>query len=401
MTRLLDGQKYDPLAKMMPGGYNSPMQGCCRILICVLFFWLAGPAWANVVITHMLKFQGHLVLVGRDDGNRIEFRSTALIFIAKKGGRVDKAKNFSVVRAIDGRPIYEIDDVEESSDGMIFWSDAEQYRVSGNHWSRQPLPEAQKQLSYWADKLALPADFSSDEYPPFMVRRDILTVMASGIRAVICGYRRGMLSTQLPGILVVENHNKRFYRLPPPSLTQLKQLRPQLHAQLLQEVPKKSRLPFDEYLRRNHRFENRVGAFARSADCIWVGAAFSDAGRTLGIGTLSGFDMHTRTWRTEAIKELADWSVSALLAEEETLWIGLCRHEADDTLPGGLARYNTSARSFDRTPLGARILGIARFFDCLHLATENGLYIMTAHGMQHIDFSQFGAAPRQKVLAGD
>lgn len=377
--------------------YNHAMRGRSLFVSAALAVLLTLPVHADMIITHMIQYQGHLVLVGRDDDMRIKFRSLAMIFIAKKSGLVEKVKNFSIIREIDGHPIFEIDDVEETADGLVFWSDVEQYRLTGNKWSRQPLGEPQQQLPYWIDKLALPADLSCDEFPPFLIRRDILTIVGAGVRAVVCGHRRGSLSSQTAGILMVENRNKRFYRLPLPVLSQLKQLRPQLHSQLLAEMPKKPRLSFENYVHQNHRFEIRVGAFARAGDCIWVGTAFSDAGKTLGIGALAGFDMRTRTWRTEYVKELADWSVSALLAEEETLWLGLCRYGPDDVTPGGLARYNTNDGNFDRSVLKTRILRIARFFDRLHLATDDGLYIMTARGMLHLDFSHYGS-PVQRNL---
>ncbi len=354
-------------------------------------------ATGHVVITHMLPFQGRLVLVGRDDNQRVDFRSTAIIFIAKRDGLVERTRGFTAVREIGGRPIYEIDDLEETADGLLFWSDQEQYRLRGNRWTRQPLPLPQQQLPYWSEKLNLPADFSSDQFPPSLVRRDVLSVL--GHRAVVCGYRRNWLSDHPAGVLMVEKQSKRFYRLPPLDLQELRKHRPQRYAAILDTLPKSARPPQPSLLHRATRIDVRIGAHARLGDTVWIATAFRDTDKTTGIGALAAFDLRSRSWRMEYVRELSDWSTSAMLAEEETLWIGLCRHLPEEVAPGGLLRYNLNNGSCDHNPLPARIYHIARLFGRLHLATENGLYVMTPAGTLHLDFGRFGALPRRDLIA--
>lgn len=76
---------------------------------------------------------------------------------------------------------------------------------------------------------------------------------------------------------------------------------------------------------------------------IWIGKRFYDGEGTTGIGGVGYFDTTASKYTFLSIPEVVGWSVSALLVDDTTLWIGLVEHPegADYPLVGCCATISS------------------------------------------------------------
>jgi hypothetical protein len=77
---------------------------------------------------------------------------------------------------------------------------------------------------------------------------------------------------------------------------------------------------------RGSTIDERVGGHQVVGEGIWFGKAFYDGEGISGVGDLGYFDTRSSQFTMFSIKELADWSVSALLVEGDAVWAGLVKY---------------------------------------------------------------------------
>jgi hypothetical protein len=68
--------------------------------------------------------------------------------------------------------------------------------------------------------------------------------------------------------------------------------------------------------------------------------------------------------------------VSAILVEDQSVWIGLVEHPEGPDLAGGLLRYDLKSGTTETYPIDEVVLRIVRVGDRLYLATSRGLSIL-------------------------
>ena len=122
--------------------------------------------------------------------------------------------------------------------------------------------------------------------------------------------------------------------------------------------------------------EEEPGPYQIAGSRIWFGKTFYDGEGTSGVGGLGYFDTATSQYRFFQIPELVDWSVSAILIEEDAAWIGLVGHPEGEPYAGGLVRYDFTSGTSDSFPVKEVVHHIVRWQDRLYVATKNGAYLL-------------------------
>jgi hypothetical protein len=130
------------------------------------------------------------------------------------------------------------------------------------------------------------------------------------------------------------------------------------------------------YTRDSASIQEQVGPHQVVADRIWFGKAFYDGEGITGVGGIGYFDTRTNRFTMHSIPELADWSVSALLVESDSVWAGLVRYPEGATQSGGLIRYSFSTRRVIKYEIPDIVLTMLRHNGALFIGTSNGLYVL-------------------------
>jgi hypothetical protein len=109
---------------------------------------------------------------------------------------------------------------------------------------------------------------------------------------------------------------------------------------------------------------------------IWFGKVFYDGEGHTGVGGLGYFDTKTSRYTFVPVSMIADWSVSAILIEEDAAWIGLVGHPEGEAYGGGLLRYDLRSRTTRKFPVEEVVYQIVRWKDRVYVATKNGAYLV-------------------------
>ncbi len=131
-------------------------------------------------------------------------------------------------------------------------------------------------------------------------------------------------------------------------------------------------------------FREEIGPFQAVADRIWFGASFYDGEGITGIGGLGWFDTTASTFRLRYLPETADWSASAILADQDELWLGLVRHPEGADIPGGLAQVRLSDWTVTVHKLPQIVRVIRKVDDMLYLGTSDGVFRLGPRGLDRI-----------------
>lgn len=127
--------------------------------------------------------------------------------------------------------------------------------------------------------------------------------------------------------------------------------------------------------------EEAIGHRQVFAGRLWFGKTFYDAEGYTGVGGFGYFDPQTRRYVIFSPPAVRGWSVSALLVEKDTVWLGLQERGEWGGASGGLLRWDRAgrpARLFD-TPL---VGFIARWRGGLYLGTAEGLAVVEGNRVE-------------------
>jgi len=122
--------------------------------------------------------------------------------------------------------------------------------------------------------------------------------------------------------------------------------------------------------------EEKIGPFQVVGDRIWFGKTFYDGEGTTGVGGVGYFDTSRSGYTFLTIHEVVNWSVSTLLVEDQSVWIGLVGHPEGPDYGGGLLRYDLKTATTDKYPIDEVVLRIKRWNDRVYLATSRGLSVL-------------------------
>jgi hypothetical protein len=120
--------------------------------------------------------------------------------------------------------------------------------------------------------------------------------------------------------------------------------------------------------------EELPGPYQIVGSRIWFGKFFYDGEGHSGVGGLGYFDTTTLQYTWVDIPELVNWSVSAILIEEDAAWVGLVGYGEGEEYGGGLLRYDFKSRTSQKFPVEEVVYQIVRWQDRVYAGTKNGAY---------------------------
>ena len=115
-----------------------------------------------------------------------------------------------------------------------------------------------------------------------------------------------------------------------------------------------------------------VDAFALHDTRLWFGTSFYDGEGYTGVGTLGYFDLVRRRYEFIRLPEMADWSTTAILVEEDAVWIGLADRLEGADRSGGLLRYDRRSGETRIYPIKYVIADIFRQDGTLYVGAARG-----------------------------
>ncbi|HYF38409.1 MAG TPA: hypothetical protein VD930_01890, partial [Gemmatimonadales bacterium] len=130
------------------------------------------------------------------------------------------------------------------------------------------------------------------------------------------------------------------------------------------------------YARDGTIIEEQPGPYQIVGSRIWFGKIFYDGEGTSGVGGLGYFDTSTSRYSFVRVPGLADWSVSAILIEADTAWIGLVGYPEGEDYSGGLIRYDFKSGTSRKVAIDEVIHNLVHLNDRLYVATKNGAYVL-------------------------
>lgn len=132
----------------------------------------------------------------------------------------------------------------------------------------------------------------------------------------------------------------------------------------------------DGYDRESTGVGEAFGPYQRVGSRLWFGKTFYDGEGTTGVGGFGYFDIPTSSYRFLPVKELAPWSVSAVLVEDRYAWIGLVGHPEGADYSGGLLQYDLQTGAVRKYPVEEVVLRILRLGSKVYLATQSGVSVI-------------------------
>ena len=122
--------------------------------------------------------------------------------------------------------------------------------------------------------------------------------------------------------------------------------------------------------------ENIVEHFGpyQITDRFWFAKVFYDGEGLTGVGGIGYFDPQAAKYVIHSPPAIARWSASALLVEEDAVWVGLIGHPERGKYSGGLVRLDRRTQATDSYVIPDIVFAIARHGDSLWIGTANGFY---------------------------
>jgi hypothetical protein len=128
----------------------------------------------------------------------------------------------------------------------------------------------------------------------------------------------------------------------------------------------------------NYDREEVIGPHQAVGDRLWFGNNFYDGEGDRGVGAFGYFDATTRKYQMFSPPEVAPYEVSAILVEQDMVWLGLDHFGEDiSKFPGGLVRWNRSTHQVRRYPIEFVVSEIAREGESLRMTTSGGYALLT------------------------
>jgi hypothetical protein len=130
-------------------------------------------------------------------------------------------------------------------------------------------------------------------------------------------------------------------------------------------------------------------AFQIDSSRIWFGKTFYDGEGASGVGGAGYFDTVKSTYTFLKIPEMAAWSVSSMLAEDQIVWIGLVGHPEGMDYSGGLLRHDLKTGQTKKYPIDDVVLRVKRWNNRIYVATAGGAWVIEGDRL----ISRFMAEP--------
>jgi hypothetical protein len=126
------------------------------------------------------------------------------------------------------------------------------------------------------------------------------------------------------------------------------------------------------YTRQGTTIDEKIGPWQVEGERLWFGKTFYDGEGYTGVGAFGYFDAVTKKYRIWSPPEVRASSISAILVEPETVWLGLAWNGEYGPAPGGLVAFDRKTEHIVKFDLPDIVQSIARVGGHLLMATEFG-----------------------------
>lgn len=353
--------------------------GAAALLLTVLLAQVAGSADSPIDGTNvysMTIFQGALYFVGTADEHT---SILGKVGPAQPGSSSASLGGSDAVDRIDGQPIQLIRRISAEGDTLTLTGESIRYVFSRGGWVATANPEAALFEYNPGSGGRVGVPFISFWVPLYMVQGHLVSVPVAGgppRRFLVWNSQisanSGSAPFPSPGIYEITGDAYQFYQLPQPTYDLFQQHRPERVK--------------DGYTRDAVTLETEIGPFQLEGRGIHFGLRFYDGEGYTGVGGIGYFDPETRRYLLTYLRELSDWSASAIYVEPNAIWLGLVMVREGSNLAGGLLRYDRRSGKIVRYFIPALVNVIRRLGNSLYLGTSEGIYVVVDSRVEHLRF---------------
>jgi hypothetical protein len=146
------------------------------------------------------------------------------------------------------------------------------------------------------------------------------------------------------------------------------------------------------YTRGQTTIEEGIGPWQIVDGTLWFGKAFYDGEGMSGVGGFGYFDTETRQFRLHSPPQIRDYSVSAMLVESDSVWLGLATGGEWGAFGAGAIHLSPTGEALGRISLEEPVSGIVRVDGGLLMATSFGVALFDGRQVRRffVDRTQNG-----------
>jgi len=111
---------------------------------------------------------------------------------------------------------------------------------------------------------------------------------------------------------------------------------------------------------------------------LWFGKSFYNSEGATGVGGFGYFDPATASYHLIAPPEIYAWSVSAMLVEQDAIWLALFRRGEYGNYPGGLLRWDRNTQQVRRWDMPWIATSLARNGVAIYMGADDGIAALRA-----------------------
>ncbi|MBI5007271.1 MAG: hypothetical protein HZB95_09120 [Nitrosomonadales bacterium] len=322
----------------------------------------------DVRVSKILELNGTVYCIGSTDEEKA--------VIARILTPESSQKTISVINTIQNEGIEAIKDARIDNGKLILAGKTYQYVLANNSWERTGIPKPDADQSD-TGSLRLTGLQRMWAYTQDSLRRTMDTVIDGNKHSFLALNDENTAIGYSPpdsGIFDIQNGIGIFYPLPQPAYEQFRQYRP-------------SRVD-DGYTEEDTILESEIGPAQLEGTRIWFGLKFYDGEGHTGIGGIGSFDVMSRKFEIDYLKEIADSSVYSILVEPKSIWVGLGVQPEGDAFGTGIARIDRKDNSVVRYKVTGLVKTIARVGKSVYAGSSDGVVVIRDDGaVEHIRFS--------------
>jgi hypothetical protein len=132
----------------------------------------------------------------------------------------------------------------------------------------------------------------------------------------------------------------------------------------------------DNYVREGTIIEETIGPVQLEGDKLWFGKTFYDGEGNSGVGGFGYFGAKDRQFHLFLPPEVADFSISAMLVEPDTVWMGILHSGEWGGSPAGVLRYDRKTHTVHKYDLPDAVNGLVTSGNRLLASTSSGIAVI-------------------------
>jgi len=317
-------------------------------------------SYRDLNIYAMLKVKDELFLLGFESKER-----NILTRLPIRSGSY-RPQDFKTVDSISKLPISQICKAVSNNKELVLISEKKEYVFSDGRWHVRSSRENRKLPDYLPETSVQATLHNYD----LISSLDEFTISTSKQGAITFQRRSG---------------DKKLFSVAKPSYQFFSKLRPERAKDGYTEDATHIKVAAGPVLIRNNE--------------IWFGLRFYDGEGYTGVGGFGVVNTVTGNITMQYPREMVDWSASAMLLEDEYLWIGLIRYPEGMPYGGGLLRYDRKSGKIRKYPVAEIIKCIYKVGDTIFIGTANGISILTDGRLTSFEYG-YDVNGRRAVFSG-